>query len=165
LSDPAAADFGVTLSEPAPGRAPGALDETIALLADGRLRLRVHQTMPMQQAAEAHRQLEAAPSTSASSSPSTSAGGTNKAERNTRSEGRPMARGLLQARHREPPDLAHRRQGVLASPDGQPLGPVRRPIPGVPGDRLPVTPGQSADQGTDEPCGYRRNGPGTPGAQ
>jgi NADPH:quinone reductase-like Zn-dependent oxidoreductase len=58
LSDPAAADFGVTLSEPTPGRAPGALDETIALLADGRLRLRAHKSMPMQQAAEAHRQLE-----------------------------------------------------------------------------------------------------------
>ena len=58
LSDPAAADFGVTLSQPAPGRAPGALDETIALLADGRLRLRAHRSMPMQQAAEAHRQLE-----------------------------------------------------------------------------------------------------------
>ena len=58
LSDPAAASFGVTLSEPTPGRAPGALDETIALLADGRLRLRTHQSMPMQQAAEAHRQLE-----------------------------------------------------------------------------------------------------------
>ena len=40
LSDPAAADFGVTLSQPTPGRAPGALDEAIALLADGRLRLR-----------------------------------------------------------------------------------------------------------------------------
>src|SRR3984885_13833016 len=36
LSDPAAADFGVTLSEPTPDRAPGALDQTIALLADGR---------------------------------------------------------------------------------------------------------------------------------
>jgi len=58
LSDPAAAGFGVTLSEPTPGRAPGALDETIALLAGGRLRLRAHKTMPMQQAAEAHRQLE-----------------------------------------------------------------------------------------------------------
>ena len=58
LSDPAAADYGVTLSQPTPGRAPGALDETIALLAEGRLRLRAHQSMPMQQAAEAHRQLE-----------------------------------------------------------------------------------------------------------
>jgi NADPH:quinone reductase-like Zn-dependent oxidoreductase len=58
LSDPAAADFGVTLSEPTPERAPGALDEAIALLAVGKLRLRTHQTMPMQQAAEAHRQLE-----------------------------------------------------------------------------------------------------------
>jgi NADPH:quinone reductase-like Zn-dependent oxidoreductase len=58
LSDPAAADFGVTLSEPTPGRAPGALDEAIALLAVGKLRLRAHTTMPMPQAAEAHRQLE-----------------------------------------------------------------------------------------------------------
>jgi len=58
LSDPAAADFGVTLSEPTPDRAPDALDETIALLADGKLRLRAHRSMPMQQAADAHRQLE-----------------------------------------------------------------------------------------------------------
>jgi len=58
LSDPAAPDFGVTLSQPTNDRAPGALDETIALLADGRLRLRAHKSMPMQQAAEAHRQLE-----------------------------------------------------------------------------------------------------------
>ena len=60
LSDPAAADFGVTLSQPTPDRAPGALDEAIALLADGRLRLRAHKSMPMRQAAEAHRQLESA---------------------------------------------------------------------------------------------------------
>jgi NADPH:quinone reductase-like Zn-dependent oxidoreductase len=58
LSDPAAADFGVTFSQPTPDRAPGALDDTITLLADGRLRLRAHKSMPMQQAAEAHRQLE-----------------------------------------------------------------------------------------------------------
>jgi NADPH:quinone reductase-like Zn-dependent oxidoreductase len=58
LSDPAAADYGVALSQPTPDRAPGALDETIALLADGRLRLRAHKTMPMRQAAEAHRQME-----------------------------------------------------------------------------------------------------------
>ena len=58
MSDPTAADFGVALSEPNPGRAPGALDETMPLLADGRLRLRAHKAMPMQQAAGAHRQLE-----------------------------------------------------------------------------------------------------------
>jgi NADPH:quinone reductase-like Zn-dependent oxidoreductase len=58
LSDPAAPDFGVTLSQPTPDRAPGALDQAIALLADGRLRLRAHKSLPMQQAAEAHRQLE-----------------------------------------------------------------------------------------------------------
>jgi NADPH:quinone reductase-like Zn-dependent oxidoreductase len=58
LSDPAAADYGVMLSQPTPDRAPGALDQAIALLADGRLRLRAHKSMPMQRAAEAHRQLE-----------------------------------------------------------------------------------------------------------
>jgi NADPH:quinone reductase-like Zn-dependent oxidoreductase len=58
LSDPAAGDFGVTLSQPTPDRAPGALDQTITLLADGRLRLRAHKSMPMGQAAQAHRQLE-----------------------------------------------------------------------------------------------------------
>jgi NADPH:quinone reductase-like Zn-dependent oxidoreductase len=58
LSDPAASDFGVTLSQPTNDRAPGALDETMPLLADGRLRLRAHKTRPMRQAADAHRQLE-----------------------------------------------------------------------------------------------------------
>jgi NADPH:quinone reductase-like Zn-dependent oxidoreductase len=58
LSDPAAADFGVTLSEPDNDRAPGALDATMSLLADGRLRLRVHTSMPIRHAAEAHRELE-----------------------------------------------------------------------------------------------------------
>jgi NADPH:quinone reductase-like Zn-dependent oxidoreductase len=58
LSDPAASDFGVTLSQPTSDRAPGALDDTMPLLADGRLRLRAHTTTPMQQAADAHRQLE-----------------------------------------------------------------------------------------------------------
>jgi NADPH:quinone reductase-like Zn-dependent oxidoreductase len=58
LSDPAAADFGVTISEPDNDRAPGALDETMSLLADGRLRLRAHTSMPIQHAAEAHRELE-----------------------------------------------------------------------------------------------------------
>jgi NADPH:quinone reductase-like Zn-dependent oxidoreductase len=58
LSDPAAAGFGVTLSGATHDRAAGALDQTIALLAEGRLRLRAHTTMPMQQTADAHRQLE-----------------------------------------------------------------------------------------------------------
>ena len=58
LSDPAAADFGVTLSQADPGQAPAALDQTMTLLAGGKLRLRAHHTMPMPQAAEAHRQLE-----------------------------------------------------------------------------------------------------------
>ena len=58
LSDPAAAGFGVTLSEAEPGPAPGALDQTMTLLAGGTLRLRAHQVMPMAQAAEANRQLE-----------------------------------------------------------------------------------------------------------
>jgi NADPH:quinone reductase-like Zn-dependent oxidoreductase len=58
LSDPTAADFGVTLSQPTPDRAPGALDDTMPLLADGRLRLRARESMPIQQAADAHRQLE-----------------------------------------------------------------------------------------------------------
>ena len=58
LSDPAAPDFGVTLSQPTNDRAPGALDDTMPLLAEGRLRLRARKTMPMQQAADAHRQLE-----------------------------------------------------------------------------------------------------------
>ena len=58
LSDPAAADYGVTLSQPTTDRPPGAIDDTIALLADSRLRLRAHTSMLMQQAAQAHRQLE-----------------------------------------------------------------------------------------------------------
>jgi NADPH:quinone reductase-like Zn-dependent oxidoreductase len=58
LSDPAAAGFGVTLSEAEPGPAPAALDQTMTLLAGGTLRLRAHQVMPMAQAAEAHRRLE-----------------------------------------------------------------------------------------------------------
>jgi NADPH:quinone reductase-like Zn-dependent oxidoreductase len=58
LADPHAADFSVRLSAPSADRAPGALAETMALLADGRLRLRAHRTLPMQEAAEAHRLLE-----------------------------------------------------------------------------------------------------------
>lgn len=58
LSDPAAPGFGVRLSEPTADRAPGALDETMTMLAEGRLRLRAHTTLPLRQAAEAHRRLE-----------------------------------------------------------------------------------------------------------
>jgi NADPH:quinone reductase-like Zn-dependent oxidoreductase len=58
LSDPAAADFGVALSHPTTDRAPGALDETMAMLAEGRLRLRERTTLPLPEAAEAHRRLE-----------------------------------------------------------------------------------------------------------
>ncbi|HEY2197502.1 MAG TPA: NADP-dependent oxidoreductase [Mycobacterium sp.] len=58
LSDPAASRFGVTLSEPTPERAPRALDDLMAMLAEGRLRLRAQTSMPMRQAAEAHRRLE-----------------------------------------------------------------------------------------------------------
>ena len=76
LSDPAAADFGVTLSQPTPDRAPGALDETIALLADGRLRLRAHTPCPCSRPPRPTASWKAAPSMSASSSPSTSASGT-----------------------------------------------------------------------------------------
>ncbi len=58
LSDPGAAGFGVRLSGPDAERATAALDETMALLAGGRLRLRAHKDIPMEQAAEAHRLLE-----------------------------------------------------------------------------------------------------------
>jgi hypothetical protein len=58
LSDPAAADFGVTLSQPSNDRAPGALNDTMAPLADGWLRVRAHKSTPMRQAAEARFQLE-----------------------------------------------------------------------------------------------------------
>ncbi|MET7477394.1 NADP-dependent oxidoreductase [Streptomyces sp. NPDC005648] len=58
LSDPAAADFGVTLSHPTPERAPHALEDTMSMMAQGRLRLREYRTMPMREAGEAHRLLE-----------------------------------------------------------------------------------------------------------
>jgi NADPH:quinone reductase-like Zn-dependent oxidoreductase len=58
LSDPAAADLGVRLSHPSPQRAPHALEDTMSMLARGRLRLREYATMRMQDASEAHRVLE-----------------------------------------------------------------------------------------------------------
>ncbi|WP_433041076.1 NADP-dependent oxidoreductase [Dactylosporangium sp. CS-033363] len=58
LSDPHARDFGVRLSSPTPQRAPGALAEAMSLLAEGRLRMRERITMPLPEAAQAHRRLE-----------------------------------------------------------------------------------------------------------
>jgi len=75
LSDPAAADLGVLLSEPTPDRAPGALDQTIALLADGRLRCARTNPCPCSRPPRPTASWKAAPSTSALSSPSTNAGG------------------------------------------------------------------------------------------
>jgi len=54
----------VPLPEPGQGqirikvKAAGISPTDLALLADGRLRLRAHQPVPMQRAAEAHRQME-----------------------------------------------------------------------------------------------------------
>jgi NADPH:quinone reductase-like Zn-dependent oxidoreductase len=58
LADEHAAELGVVLSAPTPDRAPGALDETMPLLASGTLRLRRQRHLPMPQAAMAHRLLE-----------------------------------------------------------------------------------------------------------
>jgi NADPH:quinone reductase-like Zn-dependent oxidoreductase len=58
LADEHAADLGVSLSVPTPDRAPEALDQTMALLASGSLRLRQQREFPMADAAEAHRLLE-----------------------------------------------------------------------------------------------------------
>jgi len=58
LSDPRAQELGVRLSAPTPDRAPRAVDEGMALLATGGLRMKQRRELPLQQAAEAHRQLE-----------------------------------------------------------------------------------------------------------
>jgi len=58
LADEHAADLGVALSVPTPDRAPEAVDQTMALLASGALRLRRQRQLPMAEAAEAHRLLE-----------------------------------------------------------------------------------------------------------
>jgi NADPH:quinone reductase-like Zn-dependent oxidoreductase len=58
LSDPHAGDFGARLSGPHAAHTAEALTESMTLFADGRLRLRAHRTLPMQDAAEAHRLLE-----------------------------------------------------------------------------------------------------------
>ena len=58
LADPHAADLGVRFSIGTPDRAPDAVDIGMRLLATGELRLRSHQSLPMSQAAKAHRLLE-----------------------------------------------------------------------------------------------------------
>lgn len=58
LSDPRAQEFGVVLSAATPDRAPRAVDEGMALLAAGTLRMKNRRELPLQQAAEAHRLLE-----------------------------------------------------------------------------------------------------------
>jgi len=72
LSDPAAADFGVTLSEPTPDRAPGALDGADRLA--GRWSAPPARTTPCpcSRPPRPTASWKAAPSTSASSSPSSS---------------------------------------------------------------------------------------------
>jgi NADPH:quinone reductase-like Zn-dependent oxidoreductase len=58
LSDPRAQELGVRLSAPTPDRAPRAVDEGMALLAAGSLRMKQQRELPLQRAAEAHRLLE-----------------------------------------------------------------------------------------------------------
>jgi len=58
LADEHAADHGVALSAPTPGRAPDALDQTMPLLAAGKLRLRTQRLVPMHDAAQAHQLLD-----------------------------------------------------------------------------------------------------------
>jgi len=58
LADPHASEIGVAFSVGTPDRAPEALDRTMPLLADGALRLRQQRTLPLTDAAEAHRLLE-----------------------------------------------------------------------------------------------------------
>jgi len=58
LADEHAAELGVAFSVFAPNRAPGALDQTMSLLATGALRLRRQRHLPLARAAEAHQLLE-----------------------------------------------------------------------------------------------------------
>lgn len=58
LADPNAAELGVAFSAYSPDRAPHALDQAMALLATGALRLRAQRHLPLERAAEAHQLLE-----------------------------------------------------------------------------------------------------------
>ena len=59
LADQHAAALGVRLSAPTPDRAPDGVDQAMSRLADGTLQLREQRVMAIEQAAEAHRLLEA----------------------------------------------------------------------------------------------------------
>ncbi len=58
LADERAAQLGVAMSIPTPDRAPGALDQVMALLASGALRLRHNRHLPIETASKAHELLE-----------------------------------------------------------------------------------------------------------
>jgi NADPH:quinone reductase-like Zn-dependent oxidoreductase len=58
LADPSAAELGVAFSAYTPERAPEAVDQTMALLATGALRLRRQHLLPLERAADAHQLLE-----------------------------------------------------------------------------------------------------------
>jgi NADPH:quinone reductase-like Zn-dependent oxidoreductase len=58
LADPHGPELGVAFSAYTPERAPEALDQTMALLATGGLRLRRQRHLPLQRAAEAHQLLD-----------------------------------------------------------------------------------------------------------
>lgn len=58
LADEHASELGVAFSVYSPDRAPGALDQTMSLLAAGALRLRRQRHVPLERAAEAHQLLE-----------------------------------------------------------------------------------------------------------
>jgi hypothetical protein len=58
LADEHAGELGVRLSVPTPDRAPDGVDIGMRLLASGELWLRSQQSLPMSEAAEAHRLLE-----------------------------------------------------------------------------------------------------------
>jgi NADPH:quinone reductase-like Zn-dependent oxidoreductase len=58
LADERAAELGVRLSVPTPDRAPDGVEIGMQLLGSGELRLRSQQSLPMSEAADAHRLLE-----------------------------------------------------------------------------------------------------------
>jgi NADPH:quinone reductase-like Zn-dependent oxidoreductase len=58
LSDHSALALGAKMTEPGPNRAPDALGIVLPLVADGSIRLKARRTLPLTEAAEAHRLLD-----------------------------------------------------------------------------------------------------------